>query len=64
MVQAQASRVATNRVTAIPRVRPPRRRSEARWLPSEAVLGICLLVFGVTVAVLILTGALKLGFAP
>jgi hypothetical protein len=33
-------------------------------LPSEAVLGLCLLVFGVTVAVLILTGVLKLGFAP
>jgi hypothetical protein len=55
---------ATSRVTAIPRQRPARRRSDARWLPSEAVLGLCLLVFGLTVAVLILTGALKLGFAP
>ncbi len=33
-------------------------------MPSEAVLGVFLLVFGVTVAVLILTGAVHLGFAP
>jgi hypothetical protein len=30
-------------------------------LPSEAMLGVCLLVLGLTLAVLILTGAVKLG---
>jgi hypothetical protein len=49
---------------ATPRERLGTRRAHAGWLPSEAVLGIVLLVFGITVAVLILTGAVKLGFAP
>jgi hypothetical protein len=48
------------RILATARARPER-RSAARWLPSEAILGIVLLVFGLTVAVLILTGALTLG---
>jgi hypothetical protein len=48
----------------MPRKRPARRRVQSRWLPSEAMLGLVLLVFGVTVAVLVLTGAVKLGFAP
>jgi hypothetical protein len=64
LVQARASRAAAPRATARPRERPARRRSQSRWLPSEALLGIFLLLFGLTVAALLLTGAVKLGFAP
>jgi hypothetical protein len=47
------------------RARPyPPRHSESRWLPSEALLGGLLFVFGLTIAVLILTGEVRLGFAP
>jgi len=35
-----------------------------RLMPPEAVLGMCMLVLGVTVAILFLTGAVRVGVAP
>ena len=42
----------------------PLRQAEARGLPSEAVLGFVLLLLGLTLAVVILSGAVQVGFAP
>jgi hypothetical protein len=47
-----------------PRERPPRKRAQARWLPSEVTVGIFLLILGFTLAVLLLTGVVRLAFAP
>ena len=62
--EARAEAEAEAPRTATPRQRPARRRTDARWLPSEAMIGVMLLVFGLTVAVLILAGVVKLGVAP
>jgi hypothetical protein len=53
-----------NRVASRPRERPPRKRAQARWLPSEVTVGIFLLILGFTLAVLLLTGVVRLAFAP
>jgi hypothetical protein len=52
------------RVTAIPRQRPARRRAKSRWLPSESIVAMLLLGLGTLLALLVLTGAIKLGVAP
>lgn len=52
------------RAATRPRGRGRQRRSGAGRLPSETVVGLLLLALGVTIAILILTGAVKLGFAP
>jgi hypothetical protein len=46
------------------RAHPAQRRTSIGWMPSEMVIGSFLFVFGITLAVLILTGAVRLGFAP
>jgi hypothetical protein len=60
--RAATSRPAATRAPARQRGRAAR-RADSRWLPSEAVIGILLLLFGITVAVLVLTGTLKLAVA-
>jgi hypothetical protein len=68
MVQRQPSHTSATRPAAraatAPEFRTVRRRAAAGWVPSEMVIGSFLLVFGITLAVLILTGAVRLGFAP
>jgi hypothetical protein len=44
------------RVATVPRERPSRRRAETRWLPSERVVGLVLLLVGLTSVVLLLIG--------
>jgi hypothetical protein len=39
-------------------------RSDSRWLPSEALLATVLVVCGLAIAVLIVTGELTLVLAP
>jgi hypothetical protein len=41
-----------------------RHRAKSRWLPSEAVVAMILLALGTVLALLVLTGAIKLGVAP
>ena len=41
-----------------------RQRAKSRWLPSEAMVAMVLLAFGTVLALLVLTGAIKLGVAP
>jgi hypothetical protein len=41
-----------------------RTRAKSRWLPSEATVGMVLLACATVLALLVLTGAIKLGTAP
>jgi hypothetical protein len=52
--------------TAAPRPAPPRREriSRTRGLPTETLLGLFLLVVGLAIAIVILTGAVKIGIVP
>jgi hypothetical protein len=51
-------------MTREPEERRNRRRTEPRWLPSDTLLGTVLMICGLAIAVLILTGEIALGFAP
>jgi hypothetical protein len=62
LVQARATAAATGAVATV-RERAARRRFDVR-LPTETTIGIMLVVLGITVAILFLTGAVKLDFAP
>jgi hypothetical protein len=50
-----------HRVSAQPRRRPVRLRSESRWLPAEWVFGLLLLLVAAGVAALVLTGTVHVG---
>jgi DNA repair exonuclease SbcCD ATPase subunit len=64
LAQAPTSEPAAPLRASRQRARATERRPQSQWLPSETLLGVFLLVFGLTVAVLILTGVVKLGFSP
>jgi chromosome segregation ATPase len=61
--QSRATRTA-GRSPSQPSRRQHKRANQPRWLPSESMLGLVLLVLGLAIAILILSGAIKLGFAP
>jgi hypothetical protein len=54
---------AAARPAASRRVERELRDRQSNWLPSEPLLGLILLILGLAVAVLILTGTLKVGFS-
>jgi hypothetical protein len=41
-----------------------RHRSDSSWLPSEALVGTVLVLCGLAIAVLILTGEIRLAVVP
>jgi hypothetical protein len=53
-----------HRVSAQPRRRPVRLRSESRWLPAEWVFGLLLLLVAAGAAVLVLSGTIHIPGAP
>ncbi len=58
-VAIPAARRARGRITAAPRRGPATRRADSRWLPSERLVGVLLLVVALTTGALLLFGALS-----
>ncbi|HYF59585.1 MAG TPA: hypothetical protein VEA81_11575 [Burkholderiaceae bacterium] len=60
----RARTVRTTRVTALPRQRPVTRRAEARWLPSERLVGLMLVLIGLSCILVLTLGVINVVVAP